>query len=300
MHSKITRSILILAALSLPTSAAFAATTDGLFGGLGEYSFNSESPANTKQDTHGHGTSTSHGGSGSGAADSEYDDGSGGDRYDLNYLGFDVSGGQFQFGAVGGSILTTPHLGIDSNDIDRDPLFLGDIAINVTDFGSGFQDPTQNAGQSNEWDYAIRILSMAANSFTYSVLTADTPEWLDVDIYGREASDAGHHSDTFRMENGSAIEDANGNSVFSGIITPDTDGSDGNDDYVLEGSFDLGLLSLFDEQTGGRIITYLTMSCTNDEAIAVGDIAAVPLPAAFWLFGSALIGFIGISRRTRV
>ena len=28
--------------------------------------------------------------------------------------------------------------------------------------------------------------------------------------------------------------------------------------------------------------------------------AVVPVPAAFWLFGTALIGFIGISRRTRV
>ena len=141
---------------------------------------------------------------------------------------------------------------------------------------------------------------MASDAFTFSVLGAAVPQWLDVDIYGREASDGGHHSDTFRMENGQAITDDSGNTVFSGIITADTDAADGSDDYVLEGSFDLGLLSLFDERTGGRIITYLTMSCTNDEAIAIGDIAAVPLPAAFWLFGSALIGFIGISRRTRV
>ena len=28
--------------------------------------------------------------------------------------------------------------------------------------------------------------------------------------------------------------------------------------------------------------------------------SAVPVPAAFWLFGTALIGFIGISRRTKV
>ena len=31
-----------------------------------------------------------------------------------------------------------------------------------------------------------------------------------------------------------------------------------------------------------------------------GDISAVPVPAAFWLFGTALIGFIGFSRRTKV
>jgi hypothetical protein len=31
-----------------------------------------------------------------------------------------------------------------------------------------------------------------------------------------------------------------------------------------------------------------------------GGMSPVPVPAAFWLFGTALIGFIGISRRTKV
>ena len=31
-----------------------------------------------------------------------------------------------------------------------------------------------------------------------------------------------------------------------------------------------------------------------------GNISAVPVPAAFWLFGTALLGFIGLSRSTRV
>lgn len=31
-----------------------------------------------------------------------------------------------------------------------------------------------------------------------------------------------------------------------------------------------------------------------------GDISPIPVPAAFWLFGTALIGFIGFSRRTTV
>ena len=31
-----------------------------------------------------------------------------------------------------------------------------------------------------------------------------------------------------------------------------------------------------------------------------GSIPAVPVPAAFWLFGTALVGFIGISRRRKV
>jgi hypothetical protein len=30
------------------------------------------------------------------------------------------------------------------------------------------------------------------------------------------------------------------------------------------------------------------------------NVSPVPVPAAFWLFGTALIGFIGMSRRTRI
>jgi hypothetical protein len=32
----------------------------------------------------------------------------------------------------------------------------------------------------------------------------------------------------------------------------------------------------------------------------IGSLSVVPVPAAFWLFGAALIGFIGFSRRTTV
>jgi hypothetical protein len=35
-------------------------------------------------------------------------------------------------------------------------------------------------------------------------------------------------------------------------------------------------------------------------SIYTSGISPVPVPAAIWLFGTALIGFIGMSRRTRV
>jgi hypothetical protein len=40
-------------------------------------------------------------------------------------------------------------------------------------------------------------------------------------------------------------------------------------------------------------------SCSGHGDINI-DLAAVPVPAAFWLFGTALIGFIGFSRRTSI
>ena len=38
----------------------------------------------------------------------------------------------------------------------------------------------------------------------------------------------------------------------------------------------------------------------DDMVVRVDAVSAVPVPAAFWLFGTALIGFIGMSRRTKV
>jgi hypothetical protein len=46
----------------------------------------------------------------------------------------------------------------------------------------------------------------------------------------------------------------------------------------------------------------LADSSDNDTAYAelTVQISAVPVPAAVWLFGTALIGFVGMSRRTTV
>jgi hypothetical protein len=41
-------------------------------------------------------------------------------------------------------------------------------------------------------------------------------------------------------------------------------------------------------------------SFSQDKVPVQSEISPVPLPSAVWLFGSALIGFIGMSRRTRV
>lgn len=83
----------------LPASLLHAAPIDTYPGLAGEYRFNTEAAPNDKHNTHDHGT-----------PNSEYNDGSGGDNWDINFLGFDInrSGGtpRFRFGAVGGSILS--------------------------------------------------------------------------------------------------------------------------------------------------------------------------------------------------
>ena len=44
------------------------------------------------------------------------------------------------------------------------------------------------------------------------------------------------------------------------------------------------------EWSGNYLLTY----------IYEPDIPPVPIPAAFWLFGTALVGFVGMSRRRKV
>ena len=282
MKHLIGKTILIASMIAIPGTAALAATTDGILDNVSEYSFNTEATPNDKHNTDSHGT-----------ANSEYNDGSGGDRYDLNYLGVDISDGNFQFGVVGGSILGSIYDGV--GELGTNPLYIGDIAINVLQDGETYVDPTQNTVASVGWDYAIRILSVDGDVQMQLLGTNVHSSWQAVDIFGFEndsstaAHHDGHHSDTFRLNGGDVLASISGS--YS---------NNGADLNVLEGSFDLGLLSLFDEATGGSIITYLTMSCANDEAIVHADIAAVPVPTSIWLFGSALIGFVSLGRSTRV
>ncbi len=45
----------------------------------------------------------------------------------------------------------------------------------------------------------------------------------------------------------------------------------------------------------------LMIAFKNEQFYVSGiEFSAVPVPAAIWLFGTALIGFIGISRRTNL
>lgn len=54
--------------------------------------------------------------------------------------------------------------------------------------------------------------------------------------------------------------------------------------------------------TGGPLITKITFSASNNafETDNHAYVSAVPLPAAAWLFGSAILGFISMSNRRKV
>jgi len=264
--------------MTLTVPAIQAAVVDGQISQASEYQWNTKHGPNSKWNTRG--------------GFEEHNDGSGGDPWDINFLGTNIENGDFQFGAIGGSILS------GSNMYRDEMLNLSDIAINIFDSG----DSTDPALDSTGWDYALRLIGIDDSgnaSFNLYSLVDDVGDTVGSWIgSGKDPDSATYENEryaygstqTFRMENGYQV--ATG---ITGKYNPNS-----GDNGVLEGSFDLGLLSLFNAETGGRIITYLTMSCVNDEAIVEAHVSPVPVPAAFWLFGTALLGFIGMSRRTQV
>lgn len=71
-----------------------------------------------------------------------------------------------------------------------------------------------------------------------------------------------------------------------------------NQSRALDGGFwiQLGFGSLYLDEHGNP----KHGKNTSEFLTATLDVSPVPIPSAVWLFGSALIGFIGLSRRTRV
>jgi len=148
--------------MAMPLSSLIAGTVDGIIG-PGEYQWNTDSPANEKWNTDNH----------AGAGGNEYNDG-GGDDTDLNFLGIDTRHGNFQFGVVGGSILSSLYEG---GPIAAAPIYIGDIAINLLGDNEIYADPTQNTVLSAGWDYAVRILSVDSDTETaeFQLLTTFRP-----------------------------------------------------------------------------------------------------------------------------
>lgn len=205
----------------------------------------------------------------------EYNDASGGDSWDLNYLGTSVSNGQFQFGVIGGEILDGQKTG--SSYSSGAGIYLSDFAIGV----NASADPKLD---SSGFQYAIRLLDIVGSVANFALLEGGT--WEGANIYDGTSHENTHKTDTYKMVNATSTK------TFSGVWT-----NNGGDDNVLEGGFDIKWLSLFDPSIGGTLSTYITMACVNDEALVHADVSPVPLPASFFLMAPVLAGVLGLRRR---
>lgn len=108
------------------------------------------------------------------------------------------------------------------------------------------------------------------------------------------------------VDNGSSLTILDVRDSVDFLVGSGQCGTSGNADTTCEArtrtmSFEIKFAALSDQQK-----TNLFAGITSNELDfhlspdRVADVSQVPVPAAFWLFGSALIGFIGFSRRTNL
>ena len=125
--------------------------------------------------------------------------------------------------------------------------------------------------------------------------------------YNNTTSELGHMFYN-NLEN-LAYRDASGNPQAGYGVTNDSsiDGNTGdnvsiinlqNDSYWLDEEFECFTLSawLFDTSDGLQS-HFIKNYSYHSWAVRDGDVSAVPVPAAAWMFGSALIGLAGLKRR---
>ncbi|MEQ1636980.1 MAG: hypothetical protein ABL903_09810 [Methylococcales bacterium] len=191
--------------------------------------------------------------------------------------------------SVGSNNIYTAYSGSQQGVTIRDAETLAQSAI----IGTGFNINGVSAGH-NDNVYLTSGNSIFNYSTNGSLLNSFT--WYDNSItYGDIAVSANNVFTVYAgSQQGVTIRDLD-TLTQTGLIIPGFD-IDGiavgfNDDvYLTSGN------QIFNYSTNGSLLNSFTW---YDNTIAYGDIsvAPVPVPAAAWLFGSGLIGLIGLRRK---
>ncbi len=169
------------------------------------------------------------------------------------------------------------------------------------------EDDRLSAGGDLEgWRYATRL---EFNTLFDSLWGGTTNGWSDDNAPGADwlattMGDYYHGSDSRRNTGSFVLYGADGDcepdpraTCFGQWNGPDPDKGDGLDDYLEDKGF---FSAPFGLTTTGWLQTFVKTAPTTFSASAiVRDPAPVPLPAAVWLFGSAIAGFGFITRKRK-
>ncbi len=189
--------------------------------------------------------------------------GYGGQAFDVEYLGLKSEGGLVYFGLQTGFNLKN---GVTYNGDYFRP---GDFALDVN--------------QDSIYDYAIDFSINSSNIPTFSLYSVSA--WEDV-MYPQHGI-----ANPFQYSSGDLV------ATFSGAYGSGyySNNEDGGKSYVLEGSFDLGLLAL---SSGGDLALHWTMECGNDY-LRTTAAASVPEPSTLLLLGSGIAGAFFARKRLK-
>lgn len=203
--------------------------------------------------------------------------GVGGQAYDAERLGLYFDNSQVAFGLQTGFDLA---LGRNYGRLHFNP---GDLALNVD--GDAF------------YEYAIDFsISGAAVSYTLVDMTSAGAVWK-APYYAQHAS-ASPFAATYTAANivdtftGAYSNFAPGERIADNVVNAPASLLYSN---AMEGGFDLALLALYG---GGPLTMHWTMECGNDIINHTSEQAPVPEPATMLLFGTGLVAFAGLGRKT--
>ena len=169
--------------------------------------------------------------------------------------------------------LSTPGFSCDQDNGDR-------LFLNLAPCAGGEMGHLV-LGEGLEWDKrGATDPDLAGSGFYGSLVDSSGKIWFD-NVFG-----GGYWTSEDYLWTGQAYEDP--------------EGTAGNDSRTPKDGF--GWLYYFDGGVRGPDIGYKTILATGNSravwAVRDGDVlAAVPLPAAVWLFGSGLLGLAGLARR---